>query len=186
MITFLDLDGVCADFHAGASRLAGVPIITTPEHRALGEANACTYRLEDRMGNDIWQRIERAGVDFWAELEPTPWLGAMFEMVREVSEEVLVLSSPGHLAAAAVPGKVAWCRKHLPAIPVRNLIFTGHKHLLAGIDTRLLIDDADDMLDRFDEYGGLTWCLPQPWNERRAETIHPVPDLLRTYLHGKG
>lgn len=185
MITFLDLDGVCADFHAAASRLAGVAPITTAAHRAMGEANTCTYRLEDRMGDDIWQRIELAGADFWADLEPTPWLGELFDQVREVSEDVFILSSPGHLAASAVPGKVAWCQRHLPRIPVRNLIFTSHKHLLADIH-RLLIDDADDMADRFEEYGGMVWMVPQPWNVRRAQTVQPVPDLLRRYLHGVG
>jgi hypothetical protein len=185
MITYLDLDGVCADFHASASRLAGVPTITTPAHRALGESNACTYRLEDRMGDDIWQRIEHAGESFWSGLEPTPWLDAMFELVAQASDEVFVLSSPGHLAASAVPGKVAWCRKYLPHIPVRNLIFTGHKHFLAHGD-RLLIDDADDMVERFAAHGGLTWRLPQPWNEGRADTIHPVPDLLRAHLRAIG
>lgn len=184
MLTFLDLDGVCADFHAGASRLAGVPPITSADHRAIGERNSTTYRLEDRMGNDIWQRIERAGSAFWSELEPTPWLDAMFELVDEASDDVFVLSSPGHLAASAVPGKVAWCRKYLPRIPVRNLIFTGHKHLMADPD-RLLIDDSDDMLDAFALMGGQTWCVPQPWNKRRAETIHPVPDLLRAFLAKK-
>ena len=184
MITLLDLDGVCADFYSGAARLAGVPSIATAENRRKGPSIRCSYDLGKTLGAGIWGNIRIEGARFWSNLEPLPWLDELVDIVEGRSEEVYVCSSPGgQLAGGSVPGKMEWCRKHLPGIPQRNLIFTGHKHLLAAPD-RLLIDDSDDMLDRFDEAGGLTWCMPQPWNESFSDTVFPVTALLREFLDG--
>lgn len=181
MITFLDLDGTCADFHASASRLAGISPITSMADRAMGERIQCSYHLETFMGMDIWQKIEAAGVDFWAELAPTPWLNDMVEVISRASDELYVLTTPMHIAAAAVPGKIEWCRKYLPRVPGKNIIFTGQKQLLAG-PGRLLVDDADDVVEQFRLSGGQAFCVPQPWNRRRADTVQEVPTLLRAFL----
>jgi 5'(3')-deoxyribonucleotidase len=179
---YLDLDGVCADFHGGASRLAGVPSITTPAHRLAADMQT-TYQMEDALGKDIWVRIRDVGAPFWEQLDPTPWLNDMMRLFTP-GISIYVCSSPGgSIASGSVPGKIAWCKRYLPSIPQRNLIFTGHKHLLAQPD-RLLIDDSDEMVDAWRAAGGNAFQVPHPWNRRWHETHHDVATLLDDHLAG--
>ncbi len=180
MIALLDLDGVSADFHGAAMRLMGDAVVTTPQHRALGK----DFRISYDLHSQIWKNIEAAGAPFWANLEPTPWLPDLLEVIGERFNELFIVTSPGvSTAVGVVDGKLQWCKKYIPQVHPRNIIFTGQKHLLADrAGYKVLIDDSEDIINKYRSNGGRAFMVPQPWNRDFALTPEDVPELLKRFL----
>jgi 5'(3')-deoxyribonucleotidase len=172
-IVFCDMDGVLADFHAGALRLCGKPPLTTAVCRQMGKFQL-PYSMEEVTGRrDIWEFIRDAGSAFWADLEPTPWAYDLMALLRSVDRKLTILTSPGSTAASyACVGKIAWLKQHFDIDP-RHVIFASRKHLLAA-PGRILVDDMQEHCDEWTTAGGHAVLIPQPWNsgwERTAEDV---------------
>ena len=84
------MDGVCCDFTGGTFKLFGVPPIEIKQrnyHHELGITKS-----------EFWKQIDRAGSDFWYNLEPYEWLNSLIKgCVRLVGKEnIAICTTPSH------------------------------------------------------------------------------------------
>ena len=92
---FLDLDGVLADFDAGARMVLGM----SPK------------AFEAKHGRrEFWRRLARAK-DFYATLPLMPDAMLLFEAVKHLEPTILTGLPLGNWAA---PQKVQWAAEHFP------------------------------------------------------------------------
>lgn len=178
---FCDMDGVLADFHAGALRLVGKDPVTTPAHRK--HPFQCSYAMEAITGcPDIWQRIKREGPAFWADLPLTTWAHDLMDVLLERGRVTILTNPGGTCAEEACAGKLQWLRKHFNTSP-RDVIFAAEKHLSSGLD-RFLVDDMQENCDDWTNPptpgspGGIAVLVPQPWNSRWQHTAKDVVGLV--------
>ena len=179
IITFLDLDGVLANFVDGALKELGIT-----ENYTVGPG----YNIEEWEGVNLttrqfWSVVDKTNEKFWLDLEPYPWTFELFDLCKEYSDEVYFLTSPARNPYCSA-GKMQWIIKHFPKMR-RNTILTPQKHLLAG-PNRFLIDDSEHKVDPFTDHGGTGILFPQPWNrlascgQSKVEYIDHCFQLLLT------
>ena len=120
---FLDLDGVLADFDAGAQAL-------------LGMAPA---EFEARHGrSEFWRRIASAP-NFYGTLAEMPDARCLFDAVEHLKPTILTGLPVGKWAA---PQKVTWAAEHFPGVPIITCM-ARDKHLHMS-DGDVLVDDRDN------------------------------------------
>ena len=162
---FLDLDGVLADFVAGACKFFGKDI----PHSEV------KWDLEQQFGltrSDFWNPL---GKDFWANLPPCPEMGEVIRVVEKHFDpnNVYVASHPC-LTPGCSAGKAIWVETHLPRY-ARRIILVPDKSVFAG-DRKVLIDDHDHNCEKWSKAGGTSFLLPRPWNAM-ANIQDPVAHL---------
>ena len=175
MTILLDMDGVCADFVGSACRAHR----TTPD--AVPWAT-CGFDMFNGMGlteQEFWAPLQ--GFDFWANLEPYPWLDALLDLCCTASDDVYFCTMPNR-DPECLSGKLAWLQQHVPKALQRRYVFTPHKHLLAA-EGRVLVDDADHNCIPFAEAGGVAITFPQLWNQE-ARNTHARLSHVATHLYG--
>jgi len=130
---FLDLDGVLADFDAGAKRVLGM--LPRP--------------FEEKYGKrEFWRRLARAK-DFYATLPLRPDAMELFEAVKHLEPTILTGLPLGNWAA---PQKVKWAAEHFPGTRIiTTLARDKYKHM-TGMD--VLVDDRADHRDKWEGAGG--------------------------------
>lgn len=170
---FLDLDDVLNTFTRSVLTYVGVPEdvehpgdwhMATAANKMLGyerfKSNSEFWRFIDR---NVWATIPRSDDFDWL-------LSASKQMVG--SPNVWVLTSPVN-NADCLAGKHDWMKGNLPTwlYGKRQYVISSHKELLARPDV-LLIDDADDNVNKFVEHGGQAILVPQPWNSLAGVDRH--------------
>lgn len=170
MITvFFDLDGVLADFVGGA--------LKAHNRTDVNPANV-TWGLEAQLGiapEAFWAPF---GYEFWANLDICPDGFKLLEsaLLCVGSEQIGLLTSPCD-TAGCVDGKRAWVMRHLPDF--RRRLFVGSaKELFAG-PTKVLVDDHDANVTRFQAAGGLTVQPPRPWNSRKEHCFPGTAEFTK-------
>ena len=151
MITFLDVDGVLANFVDGALARHG-----------RSDYHVDCWKFYEKWGmsaDQFWEPLQ--GRDFWVNLEVYDHAWQLYMQHVEHSEQVIFVTAPNR-DPECVPGKLEWLRKHFSAT-IDDVIFTSRKHLLAG-PNRLLVDDSFDNCKEFVEHGGQAQLFPQSWN----------------------
>lgn len=180
----LDMDGVMANFVEGACHVHGRGLVDLCQLWPVGE-----YSIEGVMGLTspvFWAGLDAAGVEFWRDLSPYPWLKELWAMLQNYGP-ITISSSPSHGAYAAA-GKVLWLRQHIEA-GFRDYMFGSAKHLLAA-PGRVLIDDSDEKCQQFQAHGGHAIVFPQRWNScyaycgDRLSYVHDRLEELRQDGHG--
>lgn len=148
----LDIDGVLADFVGATAKLMGFdPAIVT------------CWNYFDKIGiteSHFWDRIHSQGENFWADLEPYPWMADLVKACQDVAPTIL-LTSPSSCSTSAA-GKVRWMKRHL-GDRFRDYLIGSKKEFCAHGDS-VLIDDSDANCDKFGAHGGYAILFPQPWN----------------------
>lgn len=176
---YLDLDGVLVDWFGGVSQLTG-----RDRHRVEHDwpIGATTEEALQVDGGKMWRLINSQGSDWWANLEPLPWVAELllllFSERPSFQPTLSILTSPANSVYAAT-GKLRWVQEHLPGL-LDRVHLTADKHLLASPDA-LLIDDDDDNCRLFIEAGGTAIVFPQPWNDEWVNRHTPI-DYLRETL----
>jgi 5'(3')-deoxyribonucleotidase len=169
----LDMDGVCADFVGAACKLHGKP---------TSEVDCWDFFEKWGIDEDaFWEPINNAGRDFWANLEPYPWLDELVASVSMMDPSFYICTKPS-MQASCLAGKLDWIHKHFGR-KFRRYIFTPNKTPLAS-EGRLLIDDSDTNCEAFEQAGGWSILVPQPWNKNAvdaAKAIDYVQDWLGHY-----
>ncbi|MDA3855786.1 MAG: hypothetical protein PF569_05985 [Candidatus Woesearchaeota archaeon] len=156
-IIFYDLDGVHVDWEGRAIEILGLDKSEIMPQLKSGK------KLED-IHSDIYDRIENSGTDFWTGLELYPWAKELIELGKKYGE-VAFLSSGGNIhkrtnaVADANAGKTRYVAKNFPGIP---LVLTREKYLCASPNA-ILIDDTQEKIDKFREYGGIGFEFPHPY-----------------------
>ena len=153
---FLDLDGVLVDFWSGAVRAHG----REPEHVTAEErANwALPSWLCDGNYSKFWGRISELGKEFWAQLEPYPWMLDLWNGCKDIAPTCLLTSPARGWACPA--GKVEWIANHLKT---RDFFLGANKAFVAG-PGKYLVDDYSKNLYRFQEAGGTSIRFKAPWD----------------------
>jgi 5'(3')-deoxyribonucleotidase len=159
---FIDIDGVLANFVEGVFDLYGIP--QNYVHQLRGNYDIISF-LSVSV-DSFWEKINRKST-FWEMLNLTDEAERIVELAEKYTHKrnVFLLSSPA-VHPNCYNGKAAWVKEHFPDYMTR-LILTGHKYLLAAPD-RLLIDDSDRKLAKFQEHGGQTILIPRPWNSKHT------------------
>jgi 5'(3')-deoxyribonucleotidase len=161
---FLDMDGVLTDFVGASLHLHGRPDVMSGW--PVGERDVAKVLNISRT--QYWRLIDEQGADFWAGLEPFPWLADLLEVSRDHAP-VTILTSPS-IAPSCLEGKVRWLHRHFPKVNGRHFmdyLIGNQKHLLAQ-PRRVLIDDADSNVESFRAAGGKAILFPQVWNSNHA------------------
>ena len=169
---YLDLDGPMVKWTDGAFKLFGEEL--TPERFMSIDVNAAEALGVEK--SEVWARISKAGTKWWAELEPHPWARSFYEELSRI-DEVVILSSPSHIPAAAA-GKVKWMKSFFGG-NFRQYILTKRKDLLAKPGD-VLIDDTNKNVDKFNQNGGNGILFPRPWNRARKDSHRAVDKVLNT------
>ena len=176
---YLDLDGVLVDWFGGVCELTGRDRHRVERYWPEGATTEDALRVDV---NEMWELINQRGSDWWANLQPLPWVAELLLLFSErpsFQPEVSILTSPANSVYAAT-GKLQWVREHLPGL-FERVHLTADKHLLARPGA-LLVDDNDDNCRRFEEGGGVAILFPQPWNPARLIQDLPVKYLKRQLL----
>ena len=129
---FLDLDGVLADFDAGARKV-------------LGMSPAAFEAKYDKR--EFWRRLARAK-DFYAALPLMPDAMELFDAVKHLEPTILTGLPLGSWAA---PQKVKWAAEHFPGVPIITCMARDkHKHMHAG---DVLVDDREKHREAYEAAG---------------------------------
>jgi len=131
---FCDLDGVLVDFSKGYLKLTGIDL-------------AGQFRKDKKF----WDPIDKAGHNFWVNLE---WMAdgkKLWEYIKKYNPDIL--SAPSREDDSRV-GKHDWVKREIPGA---HLILRSmeHKKEFASPDS-LLIDDNMDNINDWKKAGGLT------------------------------
>ena len=130
---FLDLDGVLADFDAGAQMVLAM----SPK------------AFEARLGRrEFWRRLARAR-GFYANLPLMPDAMELFEAVKHLEPTILTGLPLGNWAA---PQKVQWAAEHFPGTKIITTMARDKYRHMTGMD--VLVDDRADHRDKWEAAGG--------------------------------
>ena len=146
---FVDLDGVIANFVGGVMARLGT----------VEPADWNIHEWYDMTPDEFWSQF--TDHDFWAGLQKTPQADELMEGVIASGDEFYFATSPVY-ASGGSSGKIAWLQKHYPKYS-RNYFLTPHKHLLSGYG-RILIDDHNVNIDKWNLGDGLGLLLERPWS----------------------
>jgi len=177
VIIFIDMDGVLADFSKAALEVHGRENFWSdnPELRGPG-AWGFDEVLYPGEPSRFWGPL--SGMQFWVDLLPCEHADLIVKLAFQYGEPY-VLTSPSK-DPYCIPGKEIWLKMWHPELADR-MVYTKHKHLLAG-PRRILIDDNDNNCNGFVQAGGLSFTRPQKWNSYWEFENYPkewLPELNR-------
>lgn len=157
MKIYLDFDGVVVDFVKGAylahNRKHSEEIVNN-------EVKHFDWWIDqwNISNKQFWSKIDNLGSKFWSNLEPYQW----FDELINLCENFSIATSPSH-HSSATSGKIDSIQKLL-GNKFRAYHITPEKWDL-GAPGRILIDDLEDNCIKFEENGGFSILMPQPWNK---------------------
>jgi hypothetical protein len=128
------MDGVIVDFIRGYFNLTGIKLNPT----------------EHRSDVKFWEPIERAGYDFWVNLEWMKDGRMLWDFISPYNP--IILSAPSRQVESRI-GKKDWVERELPGTQL-ILRSAKHKKDFASPDT-ILIDDREDNINGWVESGGI-------------------------------
>jgi len=131
---FLDLDGVLADFDAGA--------------KAVLEMSPREFEAKHGKG-EFWRRLARAK-DFYATLPLLPDAMVLFDAVKHLDPTILTGLPLGNWAA---PQKIRWAARHFPGTKIITTMARDKFKHMTGMD--VLVDDRSDHRERWKAAGGV-------------------------------
>jgi len=152
-VALIDLGDTLADctpaLQARLAEMAG------SEERRAGDMPAALAAQVDRRRSAIL-----ATPGFWRDLSPRPQGMALLEMLRDAGFAVHVVTKGPYAAPQVWADKVAWCRAHVPDLPV---VVCDDKSRVHG---HVLVDDWLPYVERWQRQwsDGLAIIPAQPWN----------------------
>lgn len=158
----LDMDGVLADFVSRACEAHKKPSpYGFPENLGVFDLEKC--KGWEMTPEEFWKPVNAGGYEFWRYLDLMPEAHQIVDLaVNLVGESnICILSSPSQ-DPGCVPGKRDWMKAHFPSL-TKNMLFGSAKRFVAGPD-KILLDDRDENLKSFQEFGGRVVAVPRPWN----------------------
>ncbi len=152
---FLDMDGVLCDFITEAFVANGKKFDATTYPKGK-------FACEEVIGcstEEFWARIDECGEFFWESLQPYPWC---LELVRclESFDKVVISTSPSR-SPHCYSGKRRWLMNM--GLHRLDSMFGSSKWLMAR-PGRLLVDDGEHNIVKWEQQGGDFIVIPQPWN----------------------
>jgi 5'(3')-deoxyribonucleotidase len=167
LIALIDMDGTVADFD-GQMKQDLATLASPEEGRTLPTS-------PDDTQEPAWlvarKRLIKSVPGWWENLPVHEPGRQIVQILADAGFDLMVLTKGPYQATHAWAEKVAWCRKHLPGVPVT---ITEDKGLVYG---KVLVDDWPPYGLRWLEWRprGLLIIPAQPWNRL---------DQYPAYLHG--
>ena len=130
---YCDLDGVLTDFDKAYLELTGINI-----------------KNQFHDGPEFWGPINKAGVDFWLNME---WMNdgkRLWNYIEKYSPKIL--SAPSRNVESRI-GKIQWVERELPGVEL-ILKYAKNKKDLSDSDS-ILIDDRLENVEGWREKGGI-------------------------------
>lgn len=159
---YLDMDGVCVDFHGAAMAAQG---FDPAEYLARWEkehpGSLYPEELFGKPAMDFFTHENLQPQEFWAGLVPYPWFAQMYKELGRLGH-VVFLTAPTP-APGCVSGKHEWLKQQF-GHDFMDFIFTRHKNRLAH-ENAYLIDDMPFNVQSFNQREGTGILFPQIWNE---------------------
>ena len=170
---YLDVDGVLVNWVKGAASLFG-----KTEADVYANWEPQNFDVAPPLGiteDELWEKIDAAGMDWWADLELMPWAKDLYQECLSLAPVYFLTSPSYHWSSAA--GKLVWFQK-----------FTGNKHFrnyLIGppkercsLEGSVLIDDADRNISAFTKKKGQGVLVPRYWNSLYAQRDDPMAYVI--------
>ena len=159
MKIFLDMDGVLSDFVGACEKLFKKKLYAkikdfhdVPQILGLSE-------------KEFWDNIADFPQSFWLDyMQPHHWAKLLLIECKKMVRDVFVATSPAEDPSCA-KYKMRWIQREL-GLTTKEVFITGSKHLLAASD-RILIDDYETNIIKWEENGGIGILFPRPWNKLR-------------------
>jgi hypothetical protein len=130
---FVDLDGVLTNFIKGYYELTGIDIIG--------------HHYDDKQ---FWEPINKAGYDFWINLEWTDDGKKLWNYIKKYNPQIL--SAPSKQDDSRI-GKHDWVKRELPGTQL-ILRSAQHKSEFASPNS-ILIDDNETNIKQWKNAGGI-------------------------------
>ena len=153
------MDGVLTNWIEPALKLANVEL-TQEVKRRIKEGDS----FDDIIVT--WDNVsDNRDFTWWAALEKLPWADELVERASKLGN-VSFLTSPGNIikhtdtAAIAAYGKIKWCAKHFPNIP---LVISYEKYPCACRNS-ILVDDSMHKIEAFKKHGGNAFWWPNQYS----------------------
>ena len=147
---YCDMDGVLVNFIKGYYELTGRDI-------------SGQYHTDKKF----WEPIDKAGVDFWLNLEWTPDGKALWDYIKKYNPELL--SSPSIQNDSRV-GKAKWVEKELPGVHL--ILRSAEKKQEFAAPNTILIDDRESNIEQWERAGGIAI-----FHTSTADTINQLKQL---------
>lgn len=181
-VIFLDMDGVLFNFPKASCDLHGFDLDTVLSNWKEHDDNGKNIKdkLEKQLGissKEFWSKIHENSHSFWKNMPKYEWADKLVELCFEYSDNVEILTSPGH-DYHSPSGKREAVRRNFPTL-FRYTNIVKNKFRLAN-PTAVLIDDTEDKLDPFIERGGQGILFPQIWN--RNDFVDDKLDYIESCL----
>lgn len=181
----LDMDGVLCNFDKGAIAVHGMDFAEVTAKRPPGH-----WSLVEPMGftstNQFWKPINEAGVDFWTNLEPLPWMDELVKLVSTITEDWYIVTAPSYDIDSYI-GKLTWI-KNMFGRKFTRVVPTMHKEILAGNRT-ILIDDRYENCNKFYQeclerqyQGAGSVIFPSIGNDFHEHAHDPIPLVKESLL----
>jgi 5'(3')-deoxyribonucleotidase len=154
MKLFIDLDDVLVDCEQFMAKHFDLNIGDYDQTKWEGIREATGYSTDQ-----FWEHFDYS---FWFNL---PLCSCALDLLwKLVYYRPCIITSPAPHSATA---KQDWIQKVLPNYyNYGRYIITPSKETVAG-PSKVLIDDSDDNVRKWEDNDGLGILFPQPWNERR-------------------
>lgn len=157
MKVFFDMDGVLYSWNKGIATLFGVDYNDKDLQRKF---SGDSYGLENFIGTKkVSEGIQKAGSDFWLNLELLPWAKETYYMMENaVGKKNIYFATSFGRWPDAVDAKIKAIKRDFDQ-DNNKIILLKDKFLLAKPST-ILIDDKEINIIKFIENGGLGALFP--------------------------
>jgi len=183
----LDMDGVLTNWEKGVCDLFKLDYEEVVASWPPGE-----YGIETAAGineGKVWDAINNAGEDWWANLEEYPWARSFYNDCTAMADTYFVTSPSKH--GSSLAGKLTWMQKFTGADDFRNFLVGPKKYLCARPD-QVLVDDSDKHINQFRERGGFGILFPRQNNSAwhiigspavyAGAEIQKIHDILKAHM----
>lgn len=161
----LDMDGVLVNWSKGLCNLLQIDFYREDVVRQLA-TSMWINGPPIGTAEEIQEKVDNAGYDFWYNLELFPWAIDLFKLCQSLvgENQVFFLTSPAKFHAGAhAKLDYLWSKFNSD-----NYILTSKKFLCAA-PNRLLIDDMLANIDLWEKYGGQPFLWPNQWDIKGRE-----------------
>lgn len=164
------MDGVLVDFDKGYSKLVGGKSL-----------KANSLENGEQSARD---RFLQAGPQFWADLEWIDGGKEVLDTAQRLFTNVWILSSAGttneKLGQSVIKGKQEWLSKHIPSIPLSNVLIVYGKHRKKeyASRSRILVDDLPDTIASWTENHGIGILHSHTNYKKSIETLNGLANYL--------
>ena len=168
----VDIDGVCGNFNKSSCKICDIDIEDDEVRKHLKGGGRIDKFISDE---EMWDKINEAGEDFWADMELLPWARDLYNTLEKKGDLLAFLTSPSDNPICAA-GKIKWIKKHFDT---KNFIITPRKHFCATPNS-ILVDDTQKKVDQFIKYGGNAFLWPNSlsFEDGDKEIEKVIKDLL--------